>query len=242
MRARRRRLVATLALLVFARVAPADEIHLKGGGRVSGEIVERTETSLKVDIGAGAITVPLSSVVKIDERESPIGEYRSRAARLGPGDVEAWRNLARWASSEGLAAQAREAFRHVLAALPDDAEANRGLGRIQVDGKWMSESDAYRAQGYVDFEGEWLTPEERDAILAERSASEEAERRALEEEIRAGEEELLAEREREEAERQAWWDERHTTGSGMVYWDWGMGPGIWPSEADEPSGPRNFGE
>ena len=209
---------------------------------MSGEIVERTEVSLKVDIGAGAITVPLSSVVKIEERESPLEKYRTSAARLGPGEVEAWRRLARWAAAEGLASQAREAWRNVLSTAPDDAEANRALGRVRQDGKWMNEDDAYRAQGYVDFEGEWLTPEERDAILAERSASEQAERHALEEEIRAGEEEILAEREREEAERQEWWNERHTTGSGMVYWDWGMGPGIWPSEADEPSGPGSFGE
>ena len=240
----RRALIWAVVAALLASPAVADEIALKGGGRVSGEIVERTETALKVDIGAGRITVPLESVVEIREGSSPLGEYRERAAALAPGDVTGWRELARWASKEGLAHQAREAYSRVLTSMPDDPEANRALGRVHHDGRWMKEADAYRAECYVEFEGEWLLPEERQAILDERAASEARNREELEAEIRAGEEEIQAEREREEAERAAWWDETRVSGSGdgLVYWDWGMGPNLWPSEADEPSGPRGFGE
>jgi DNA-binding protein len=33
--------------------ASADEVYLKGGGRVSGRIVQRTATSVEIDVGRG---------------------------------------------------------------------------------------------------------------------------------------------------------------------------------------------
>jgi hypothetical protein len=48
----------------------ADEVHLKGGGHVSGRIVQRTATIVEVDVGAGKVTVPASRVERIEERTS----------------------------------------------------------------------------------------------------------------------------------------------------------------------------
>ena len=44
----------------------------------------------------------------------------------------------------------------MLSADPSHREANAALGRIEVDGTWMGEADAYRARGYVSFDGRWL--------------------------------------------------------------------------------------
>ena len=149
------------SIVVLALVAPplvADEVHLKGGGRLTGEIVEQTAENITVDIGAGRMTVKMSTVVRIDKSASPLQEYRTRAAALADQDVEGWRELARWASNQGLGTQAREAYTHVTAVVPDDAEANRGLGLVQQDGRWMTEEESYLARGFVKFEGEWMNP------------------------------------------------------------------------------------
>ena len=53
---------------------------------------------------------------------------------------------------------------------PEDPEANRAVGRVELDGRWVTEEEAYRARGYVDFEGQWMTPAEQDAILRSREA------------------------------------------------------------------------
>ena len=68
-------------------VAAADEVFLKGGGQLSGRIVSRTATTVEVDVGAGRIGVPASSVVRIEEGRSPLQEYEERAGRLAAGDV-----------------------------------------------------------------------------------------------------------------------------------------------------------
>jgi hypothetical protein len=210
----------------------ADEVYLRGGGRITGVIVERTEESVTVDVGGGGIlTARMSSVVRIEQRTSPLQEFRSRADAVPAGDAEAWRELARWANRKSLSSEARRAYREVVAILPDDEEANRALGRVRLDGRWVSEEESYRASGYVEFEHQWMTPGERQAILAERRAREEAEGQAVEAQIRAMEAEQEAEKERaarEEAEYKKKWDNLPELGD-PIPWAWGVGPAYWPT-------------
>jgi hypothetical protein len=219
-------IVALAASPVFA-----DEVYLKGGGRFSGEIVEQTEDSVTVDIGGGYLTAPMSKVVRIEEGVSPLAEYRERAASIPPGNAEAWRELARWATSKTLSTQAWEAYTQVVAILPDDDEANRALGRVLLNGRWVTEEESYRARGYVEFENQWMTPAERKTILAERQAQEQADRQANEAEIRAIQAEIDAEQQREdeEFERETKRFDRLQEYGDPVAWGWGGGPAYWPS-------------
>lgn len=184
-----------VALLAVPLAAAADEVWLAGGGRVSGAIVERTTTSVVMDVGAGRLTLPLSRVERVVSSVSSLQTYRERAARLGPKDLDGWLDLALWARDAGLRTQAREAFERVLAADPANLVANTALGFVRIDGRWVSQEEGWRAQGLVPFEGRWVRPEERDAELRERAtrrdealagvARREAEARAREAEARA---------------------------------------------------------
>ena len=158
-----RNLPFVLAMLSCA-VSSADEVYLKGGGRVCGRVVQRTATSVEVDIGAGTVAVAAKQVERIVEGRSALDVYRERAGALDPKDREGWAALGRWASDQGLATQSREAFHRVEAIDPTDAEANQALGNVQVNGRWMTEEEGYRALGFVSFEGEWMTPAEQQAI------------------------------------------------------------------------------
>jgi len=219
-------------MVIALAAAPvfADEVYLKGGGRFSGEIVEHTEDSVTVDIGGGYLSAPMSSVVRIEEGVSPLAEYRARAAGIPPGDAEAWRELARWAEKETLSSQAWEAYSQVVEILPDDDEANRALGRVLLGGSWVTEEESYRARGYVEFEGEWMMPAERQAILDERRAGEQADRQANEAEIRAIQADIDAEKQAEdlEFERQTSRYDHLPEYTGSLAWGWGAGPTYWP--------------
>jgi hypothetical protein len=213
----------------------ADEVYLKGGGQLSGQIVGHTDDSVTVDIGAGTMTVQLSSVVKIETSTSPVQRYREREAALAADDVEGWRNLARFAADEGLSTQARQAWSKVAAALPDDAEANRALGRVQHQGRWVTEEESYRARGFVELDGEWMTPEERQSIVADRQARENADREAMAAQI-AADDAAAREREQREAREDArsgsfGTEDLPQLGDPVdVYWgDGGWGyPAYWP--------------
>lgn len=228
------------ALVVLGLVAApllADDVFLRGGGRISGQIVARTDDTVTVDVGGGTLSVGMASVVRIDESVSPVQQYRERAAAIAPGDAEAWRDLARWARGEALATMAGDAWSHVVAVLPDDEEANLALGRVRLDGRWVSEEESYRARGYVEFEGGWVTPAERQAILDDRRTREDAYRKAESERLAAEQQQRQEQKAREDEERK-----QFLSGGLPQYGDplyWGSGVVYWPAApVTPPSGGR----
>ncbi len=231
------RCLSLACVLAFLPAAVrADDVILKGGGKVSGRILSRTATSIEVDVGAGTVTVAMSSVVRIDERRSVLDDYHERAEQLAADDRQGWLQLAKWASSQGLGTQARIAYEHVVAVDPDNAEANRALGRVQLDGRWVTEAESYAARGYVQFEGEWMTPAEQDAILGQRTATEAAELARLDAERRAQEADARA----ADAEARARAAETAAPGNAgyPMYWGgWGPGPPVWPAQPIAPVRP-----
>ena len=162
---------AAFLLLLLPPVAHADEIYTRGGGHLSGEIVERHPDSIVVDIGVGKIGLPLSYVERIVEAPSPVSLYRQRAERLAPDDASGWVALGQWARQQELRGQADEAFRHALSQDPDNAAAHHALGHVKLGDRWMTREESYRAQGLVSYQGRWVTPEEQQALLAERVAA-----------------------------------------------------------------------
>jgi hypothetical protein len=213
-----------LAVLLLPATGFADEVYLKSGGQLSGRVVSRGATEVTVDVGAGRITVPASSVVRIEEGRSALQEYEERAGALAPADVEGWVALARWAEARGLGTQAAEAWKRALAASPGDPRANEALGNVQLDGRWVSEDEGYRARGYVRFEGEWMTPAEQEAILRERAADAARERERQEADARVREAEARA----AEAEARAKDAEQQPEGIPLWY-GWAPGPAYWPT-------------
>ncbi len=200
----------------------ADVVYLKhGAAKLEGRVVQRTESSVEIDIGAGSLTLPMSSVDRIEEGRSPLDDYDERVASLNDNDRDGWLELARWASRAGLGTQSVRAYRQVLAIDPENPEANRALGRVQFEGRWMTEDDAYRARGYVSFEGRWVTPAEQESILRAREADRDA---AMARAQAADAEARAAEAKAREAEAQ-----REQSYGIPLYWGtWGPGPNAWP--------------
>lgn len=196
-----RRVVLFGLALQAAGLAAADEVFIRGGGRLSGEVVEHGPDSILVDIGIGQIGVPLSSVERIVPGTSPVGLYRQRAASLEPDDGAGWLALGRWAREHDLETNAREAFENVLAVDPTNVSAHRALGHVQLEGRWMTREEGYEARGYVRFEGTWVTPEEHRTVLENRRASAEERRARAEADARIREAEARARVAEAEAER-----------------------------------------
>jgi hypothetical protein len=101
----------------------------------------------------------------------------------------------------------------------------------------VSEEESYRARGFVEFEGEWMTPGERQAILAERRAQEEADRQALAAQIQADQEAAAAQEAQEQAEQDEFWQDNLPQMGDSLYWGWGVGPTYWPAVPAQPGRP-----
>jgi hypothetical protein len=226
-----------LPAALLAAPAVPDEVFLRGGGCVRGVIVERTADAVVLETAPGRVTLPLRRIERIVESRSALEEYQERAAALAPGDVNGWAALARWAAEHDLVTPAREAWRKVLAAEPSHPEANEALGRVELDGRWMGEDEAYRARGYVPFDGRWVTPAEHEALVREREAEEASAREAREAALRVREAEARA-REAEARAREAESALAPVEDGGIpLWWGWGgvgMPPLFPPNEPPPP--------
>jgi hypothetical protein len=224
--------VAAAVLLLLPSLARADEVFLKGGAKFTGRIESQTDTMVTVNIGDGVVGVPMTRVDKIVKGRSQLDEYEERAKALGPQDANGWRTLGRWASHQGLSAQAREAYQKVLLLQPDDSEARGALGYVQLDGRWVTEEESYKARGYVQVGGEWMTRAEAQMVQANASAEQarqDAERRANQAEA----DKILAEQRAAKAEERAREAEEVDPWTTMSPWYGGWGYGVvgWPSTA-----------
>ena len=194
--------------------AHADEVVLKGGRSLFGEVVGRTATTVTIEIAPGRVTFPLSAVDHISSGPSALGAFRERSQRLAQDDAAGWLALALWARDHGLATQANEAFERVTAIDPANATAQQALGRVRVGDQWMAREDGYRAQGLVELQGEWLTPQERDARLVQARTEAEIERQRIESEAKVREAEARA----REAEAEARRAEAEATAPVVPFW------------------------
>ena len=239
----------SLVAAVITSLAPvcspallADEVHLKGGASFSGRIVEQTDAMVTMDIGDGVVGIPAARIEKIVKGHSPLDEYDARARALKPDDIDGWRTLGRWASQQGLQAQARKAYQNVMGMAPNDPEARQALGYVQVNGQWMTEEDGYRARGFVKVGNEWMTPAEAQQTQANAAAAQaqaDAERRANQAEA----DRILAEQRAAKAEERAREAEEVDPWTQMgypTYWGgWGYGMTSWPGGVDMQWRPAN---
>ena len=225
-----RKLLFLLLLVLVPDLLRADVVYLKGGGRFSGRILEETAEKVVIDFGDGTIGLQMDQVEEIVRGTSPLDEYEARASKLGPQDVDGWRNLALWASTKGLPAQERAAYKRVLALAPDDKEAREALGFVQVDGRWLTEEESYRARGFVKYDGEWMTPAEvhlAQSDAAREQARVEADKRASDAQFSATMDRL----QKQEDEKRAR-DEADRMRNNPVYMTgWGYGVSTWPNPA-----------
>lgn len=184
--------MAVVAALGLPLSAHAEQVLLKNGGRISGILVERSATHVVLQIGPGQVKLPLASVERVVLGRSALAIFAERAERLASSDKSGWLELGLWARDAGLDTQARECFERVLARDPQNPVAQASLGNVLLDGRWLSQEEAYRARGYVRFEGSWMLPEERDELLRDRAARREEARARAEAEARIREAEALA--------------------------------------------------
>jgi hypothetical protein len=206
-----------VGLFLVPAVGAADEIYLRGGGKVTGVIAQRTRDTVAIDTGPGRVTLPMRRVERIVDARSALQEYQEHAEALAASDVDGWARLARWAAERGLQTRSREAWQRVLAFDPTHPEANAAMGRMQVNGVWMASEEAYRVRGFVPFEGRWVTPAEHEALVRERLAEDVAAQQRREQELLVREAEARA----REAEAAATSGETGGIPYGWVYGGWG---------------------
>lgn len=155
-------------MLSFAAAAClADEVHLKNGGVVRGEVVKADEKEVVVKRGSITSSFPRDEVEKIVETATAHDEYveKEKACDDTP---DARYELGLWCKKNGLKEQAEAEFEKTIKLDPDHENARRALGYRKVGDNWYRGEELMLARGYVLFEGEWVKKEKRESILSAR--------------------------------------------------------------------------
>ena len=76
--------IGLVAAGLLASTASSDQILLRGGGRVSGVVVERTRDTIVIETGPGRVTLSMALVEKVVEGRSALEAYHERAGASRP--------------------------------------------------------------------------------------------------------------------------------------------------------------
>lgn len=164
-----RRLSALLCGLLVPAALSADNVYLKNGRSFEGVIAEVTDSTVKIHMPGGALTLPRSHVDRVEASEAGQAGYlkRKEALQRDPKARGAdWLKLAQWAQSEGLEQGAREAalvaadMEPGLEGLAPILRRHRFVYDEQLD-RWVSYEESMRRKGFVYANGAWITREEQ---------------------------------------------------------------------------------
>lgn len=145
--------------LSFSATASADRVHLTGGSVIEGNAT-RVGEKVIVEVESGTLTLPASSVQRIEESETPLERVDARMRALAPGDVHGMLMLANYCRDHDMRAREQDLLRKILDYAPDHPEARARLGYVRTEAGWVSREEHLRASGLVKRDGRWLTPEQ----------------------------------------------------------------------------------
>lgn len=159
-----KRILALFAVLsMLAPAASAEVFVLAGGGRLTGDLLNPSESPRKQYVIQSTdgvkITLDASRVKKVMRLRPDEAEYERRAP-LCPDTADAQWQLAQWCRDHKLSLQRQAHLRRVIELDPDHAEARRILGYTKIDGKWVTHEERMIANGFVKRNGKWLLPQE----------------------------------------------------------------------------------
>lgn len=193
-----------LALLSAASLASADEVRLRDGRIIDGEVLSQpgdSEVTVTTRVGGMSATLHLrpSEVLSISYgvsvQQRKLADFNAKRKALSERDAVApqpaatWWRLAEDAKALGENATVRELAQTAVDRDGDFAPARVALGYVKQDGVWMKPAEAALARGEVWFRGRWTPAAQRDAVLAEeeRAAAELAAKQAADQQRRQAE-------------------------------------------------------
>lgn len=172
MRPRRPLALPLAAVVLTPAIACADAVSLKGGGRITGEIVRDDSTSRRevaVETRWGRIVLDRGRVERTKEESPAEIEYRRRAPTVSD-TVEGQHAFALWCRDNGLGPEMRRHLERVLAHDPEHEPSRRTLGYQRIGGRWMNRDQRLAARGLVRYEGDYRTQEEIELLRREAAA------------------------------------------------------------------------
>lgn len=136
----------------------ADEIELKDGRTLQGQVREDNGNLVTVERTYGFLKIKKDSIVKIVKTEDVFDRFDA-LSKDANGDASKLMQLAIWCKSKGLNHRMRETAKSLISRDQNHAGARKLLGQVKFGAKWISKSSAFAKEGRVKRNGKWLSAE-----------------------------------------------------------------------------------
>ena len=156
------------SLFLISSFVMADEVKLKDGRILSGQVVRKGSKVYVSDRDAKYV-LKGSEIEKIEAKKSFMDEFDKRLAALEDDDSEAIYEFGLWLEENEWATRAQRAYERVIEIDEDHRGARRKLGYKLFEGEWVSPEQLKRKQGLVqwDVDGKWYTKHDLAQLRAE---------------------------------------------------------------------------
>lgn len=171
------RTTAILALaLASAPAARADRISLRGGGDITGVVVEDPAHPDAVVVQTEGSAKPLvfskDQVLKVTREPGPLDDYLAHRDEID-ATAQAQHDFGLWCEENKLAGPAQVHFRKAVEIDPQFAPAQRKLGHVQQGDRWVTYDQQREAQGLIRHKGRWISQAEKEKLDAQATLSSE---------------------------------------------------------------------
>ncbi|MEZ6184369.1 MAG: DUF1570 domain-containing protein [Planctomycetota bacterium] len=159
---------AVLAVVATPLVALAkDVIYKVDGGKLKGDILRESRSSVTIRTLGGTVTVPRTEIAKVERDGDIFRAFDEKKAKLEKRpSAEGWFEFGTWCQQQGLYPEAIDAFHETLALDSDHDDARWELGYRRLAGRWVTTNEYFEAKGFVRYQGRWVTPAEKENLEA----------------------------------------------------------------------------
>jgi len=155
-----------LGLAARCEIARADTLHIRGGGRLEGDVLDAEGGGYEVRLPSGALVkVPAVDVEGVTRGDTFRDEYIRRLNAIDRTDAEALYRLGLFCKDHGLLEESQHALRMAVTAVPDHDGARAALEEVHFEGRWMPVAEAMERRGLVRHGGGWVTPDVKEALV-----------------------------------------------------------------------------
>lgn len=159
--------MAVVAMIAGQGPARGDELVLRGGGTLQGELVEIEGRPGSVEVYTATSTRPYvmsrDKIARVVPEDTPLDVYLERLEAVGDSADEHFA-LGSWAEDQGLSGPARHHYRLAVERDENHGPAHEKLGHVLFDDQWMTYDELREAQGLVKYDGEWMTHEQKERL------------------------------------------------------------------------------
>lgn len=168
-------IASALSLLAASPVAGEDQVTLKDGKTLKGELLDLTDAKVAIRVGGETQRLARSDVASIERsaEERVIQFVEKKLLEYSKGaTVDAYRKLADLALKRGCLPEERSCLRKIVELEPDNADARKRLGHARLDGGWVDDEkvEASLKAGYVQ-QGDQLV-KSNDTVTSVKEAGE----------------------------------------------------------------------